>query len=82
MGLIHSYSVYIGEMQGKVLGMAVDIFDEAGNRILETGVMGELICTRPYSLYDSGEMTCTIASSSRHTAPHTQVCGATVTSSS
>jgi hypothetical protein len=35
-------------MQGKVLGMAVGIFDEAGKDISETGVAGELVCTRPH----------------------------------
>ena len=49
MGPIHSYPVYAGEMQGKVLGMAVGIFDEAGKDISETGLAGELVCTRPHS---------------------------------
>jgi hypothetical protein len=35
-------------MQGKVLGMAVGIFDEAGKDSLETGRAGELVCTRPH----------------------------------
>ena len=48
MGPIHSYPVYAGEMQGKVLGMAVGIFDEAGKDISETGLAGELVCTRPH----------------------------------
>lgn len=42
-------SVYTGEMQGKIIGMAVGIFDEAGNDISETGVVGKLICIRPHS---------------------------------
>ena len=50
MDSIHSYSAYTGEMQGKVLSMAVGIFNEAGNDISETGIAGELICTRPYLL--------------------------------
>ncbi|KAN0138377.1 acetoacetate-CoA ligase [Lactarius tabidus] len=48
VGQIHSYPIYAGEMQGKVLGMAVGIFDEAGKDISETGVAGELVCTRPH----------------------------------
>jgi acetoacetyl-CoA synthetase len=35
-------------MQGKALGMAVGIFDESGKDISETGVAGELVCTRPH----------------------------------
>ena len=35
-------------MQGKSLGMAVGIFDEDGKDISETGVPGELVCTRPH----------------------------------
>ncbi len=35
-------------MQGKVLGMAVEIFDEAGKDISETGQPGELVCTKPH----------------------------------
>ncbi|KAN0138374.1 acetoacetate-CoA ligase [Lactarius tabidus] len=48
VGPIHSHPVYAGEMQGKVLGMAVGIFDEAGKDISETGHAGELVCTRPH----------------------------------
>ena len=48
MGPIHSHPVYAGEMQGKVLGMAVGIFDEAGKDISETGLTTELVCTRPH----------------------------------
>jgi acyl-coenzyme A synthetase/AMP-(fatty) acid ligase len=35
-------------MQGKSLGMAVGIFDDDGKDISETGVPGELVCTRPH----------------------------------
>jgi acetoacetyl-CoA synthetase len=35
-----------GEIQGAGLGMAVDIFDEAGNSV--TGEPGELVCTKPF----------------------------------
>ncbi|MGD9703558.1 MAG: acetoacetate--CoA ligase [Acidimicrobiia bacterium] len=38
--------VWAGEIQGPVLGMAVDVFDEAG-RPLATG-RGELVCTAPF----------------------------------
>jgi acetoacetyl-CoA synthetase len=45
---VPSYPVYAGEMQGKSLGMAVGIFDDDGKDISETGVPGELVCTRPH----------------------------------
>lgn len=45
---VPSYPVHAGEMQGKALGMAVGIFDEAGKDISETGLAGELVCTRPH----------------------------------
>ncbi|KAF8258376.1 acetoacetate-CoA ligase [Lactarius quietus] len=45
---VPSLPVYAGEMQGKSLGMAVGIFDEAGKDISETGIAGELVCTRPH----------------------------------
>ena len=35
-----------GELQCRGLGMAVEIFDEAGNAVLEE--KGELVCTRPF----------------------------------
>ncbi len=38
--------VWAGEIQGPGLGMAVDVFDDAG-RPLPTG-QGELVCTRPF----------------------------------
>jgi acetoacetyl-CoA synthetase len=38
--------VYRGEIQCKSLGMAVDVFDEAGNSVRQT--RGELVCTRPF----------------------------------
>ncbi|KAI0247309.1 acetoacetate-CoA ligase [Lactifluus subvellereus] len=45
---IPTQPVYTGEIQGKVLGMAVGIFDEAGKDISESGAAGELVCTRPH----------------------------------
>ncbi|KAI9457898.1 hypothetical protein F5148DRAFT_1221811 [Russula earlei] len=45
---IPTHPVYAGEMQGKTLGMAVEIFDEAGKDISESGMAGELVCTRPH----------------------------------
>jgi acetoacetyl-CoA synthetase len=38
--------VYRGEIQGPGLGMAVDVWDEAGKSI--TGEKGELVCTKPF----------------------------------
>ena len=40
--------VYAGEIQGPALGMAVEVFDEAGRAVTEPGVKGELVCTRPF----------------------------------
>lgn len=36
------------EIQGKSLGMKVEIFDPAGRNIEHTGQAGELVCTRPH----------------------------------
>ncbi|HEU4628291.1 MAG TPA: acetoacetate--CoA ligase [Gemmatimonadaceae bacterium] len=38
--------VYRGELQARALGMAVEIFDEAGRPLV--GEPGELVCTRPF----------------------------------
>ena len=38
--------VWRGEIQGPVLGMAVDVFDDAGRPV--RGQKGELVCTRPF----------------------------------
>ncbi|HEY2335805.1 MAG TPA: acetoacetate--CoA ligase [Burkholderiales bacterium] len=38
--------VYRGELQGRSLGLAVDVFDEDGNSII--GEKGELVCTKPF----------------------------------
>jgi len=38
--------VYRGELQCRSLGMAVEVFDEAGNPVV--GKKGELVCTRPF----------------------------------
>jgi acetoacetyl-CoA synthetase len=38
--------VYRGELQGRSLGLAVDVFDEEGRPIV--GEKGELVCTRPF----------------------------------
>jgi acetoacetyl-CoA synthetase len=35
-----------GEIQGRGLGMAVEVFDEAGRPVV--GAAGELVCTRPF----------------------------------
>jgi acetoacetyl-CoA synthetase len=36
------------ELQGKCLGMAVELFDPAGKNIENTGQPGELVITRPH----------------------------------
>lgn len=38
--------VYRGELQGRGLGMAVDVFDENGKSV--RGAAGELVCTQPF----------------------------------
>ncbi len=38
--------VWCGEIQGPILGMAVDVFDEDGNPV--RGEKGELVCTKPF----------------------------------
>ncbi|THH05067.1 hypothetical protein EW145_g5069 [Phellinidium pouzarii] len=48
VSLIESQPVHSGEIQGKALGMAVEIFDPAGRNIEHTGTPGELVCTRPH----------------------------------
>jgi acetoacetyl-CoA synthetase len=40
--------VHAGEIQGKGLGMKVEVFDHSGNNIEHTGRAGELVCTRPH----------------------------------
>ena len=41
--------VYRGEIQGPVLGMAVDVYDESGKSLHDSpGVHGELVCTAPF----------------------------------
>ncbi|KAI0339857.1 acetoacetate-CoA ligase [Trametopsis cervina] len=39
---------YSGEMQAKALGMAVEIWDDNGKNIEDTGLPGELVCVRPH----------------------------------
>lgn len=43
-----SLPLHAGELQGKCLGMAVELFDPAGNNIENTGQPGELVITRPH----------------------------------
>ena len=40
--------VYVGEIQGAALGMAVAVFDAAGRPVTEPGVKGELVCTAAF----------------------------------
>ena len=44
--------VWPGEIQCKGLGMAVDVFDEAGRPV--RGEKGELVCTRPFPVMPVG----------------------------
>ena len=39
--------VYAGEIQGKALGLAIEVFDDGGDP-LGPGVKGELVCTNPF----------------------------------
>jgi len=41
--------VHAGEIPCKTLGMKVEIFDPEGNNIEDTGMPGELVCTRPHA---------------------------------
>ncbi len=40
--------VYMGEIQGPALAMAVEVYDIDGNRVTAPGVKGELVCTLPF----------------------------------
>ncbi|KAI0786787.1 acetoacetate-CoA ligase [Abortiporus biennis] len=40
--------VYAGELQGKSLGMKIEVYDSNGKNIEDTGEPGELVCTRPH----------------------------------
>ena len=44
--------VYAGEIQCKGLGMAVDVWNDAGDSVV--GEKGELVCTRPFPLHAHG----------------------------
>lgn len=46
IGGIPTKPVYRGEIQGKMLGMAVDVFDDEGKALKNE--KGELVCTRPF----------------------------------
>ncbi|KAH7927543.1 acetoacetate-CoA ligase [Leucogyrophana mollusca] len=43
-----SFPLHAGELQGKCLGMAVEVFDPSGKNIEHTGQAGELVITRPH----------------------------------
>lgn len=45
---VSSFPLYAGELQGKSLGMAVELFDPMGKNIENTGQPGELVITRPH----------------------------------
>lgn len=38
----------LAEIQGKSLGMKVEVFDPSGNNIEHIGEPGEMVCTRPH----------------------------------
>lgn len=46
VGGVPTLPVYEGEMQCRILGAAVDAFDEHGNGVLDE--VGELVCTQPF----------------------------------
>ncbi|EMD37673.1 hypothetical protein CERSUDRAFT_114316 [Gelatoporia subvermispora B] len=48
VGGISTMPVHVGEIQGKTLGMKVEIFDPEGKNIEDSGLPGELVCTRPH----------------------------------
>ncbi|OJA20068.1 hypothetical protein AZE42_02485 [Rhizopogon vesiculosus] len=43
-----SFPLHAGELQGKCLGIAVEVFDPTGKNIEHTGQPGELVVTRPH----------------------------------
>lgn len=45
---VPSLPVHAGEIQGKCLGMKVEVWDHSGNNIEHTGLPGEMVCTRPH----------------------------------
>ncbi|KAI0044984.1 acetoacetate-CoA ligase [Auriscalpium vulgare] len=45
---VPSLPIYSGEIQGKSLGLKVEIFDPSGRNIEDSGAPGELVCTRPH----------------------------------
>ncbi|KAF8588734.1 acetoacetate-CoA ligase [Ramaria rubella] len=45
---VPSLPVYAGEIQGKCLGMKVEVFNPEGRNIEHTGAPGELVCTRAH----------------------------------
>ncbi|GJE90605.1 acetoacetate-CoA ligase [Phanerochaete sordida] len=45
---------HAGEIHGKALGMAVEIFDDLGESVEDAGVPGELVCTRPHPVMPLG----------------------------
>ena len=47
LGAVPGWPVHAGEIQGPILGMAVDIFAADGSAVA-TGCKGELVCTRPF----------------------------------
>ncbi|PCH36095.1 acetoacetate-CoA ligase [Wolfiporia cocos MD-104 SS10] len=48
VGGVSTLPVHVGEHQGKMLGMKVEIFDPEGRNTEDTGEPGELVCTRPH----------------------------------
>lgn len=48
MIMIDGFSACRLELQGKDLGMKVEVFDPSGHNIEHSGQPGELVCTRPH----------------------------------
>ncbi|KAF5393333.1 hypothetical protein D9757_000565 [Collybiopsis confluens] len=43
-----SLPMYAGEISAYALGYKMEVFDESGKSITETGEIGEMVCTRPH----------------------------------
>ncbi|KAF9067736.1 acetoacetyl-CoA synthetase [Rhodocollybia butyracea] len=48
VGGVPSLPLYVGEIQHKCLGMAVQVLDPEGKNVEHSGQPGEMVCTRPH----------------------------------